>query len=137
MESFFTNFPFKSRKMIFEYKKTITPNMEVKNLKTKLCDTIKLMASKRPCDCYKVDAGKEFPSDNDDFEEFVFDVIDDIGANLYEFYLPSNDIFEAYFKFIYNNVDMRCYIFMDTDNMIYFCIGFCEDCCSKLVTLDD
>ncbi len=111
--------------------------MDVKTLKTKLCDTIKLMATERPYDSYQIYAEKELPADNDEFEEFVLELMDDIGANLYEFYLPSYDFYDSYFKFIYEGVDMRCYMNVDSLNKVYFCIGFNGGCCCKLVSLDD
>jgi hypothetical protein len=59
--------------------------MDVKTLKSELCDAIKLMATERPCDSYQIHAEKELPADNDEFEEFVLELMDEIGANLYEF----------------------------------------------------
>jgi hypothetical protein len=111
--------------------------MDVKTLKSKLCDTIKLMATDRPYDSYQVSAEKELPADNDEFEEFVFEVMDEIGANLYEFYLPSYDFYDSYFKFIYEGVDMRCYMNINSENEVCFCIGFNGGCCCKLVSLDE
>lgn len=125
--------------MIFGFKETITPKMDVNKLISDLCEVIKRMATERPSETYRLKVKPEdFPNDEDIFEEFVFDTMDNIDANLLEFYQPADDIFDSYFKFVYSGVEMKCYLCVDSYNNIDICVGFTCDCeCRRLATLFD